>query len=151
MGVSGGFLPRPAGLAFLAVAGPLVVAAHLSDHLLARVGLTVLVMLFPVALIAIALRPGAPGAWKFLGALGALLVGTGLGLLFLPATGPLLLGLPAAALLMLLGLWCLPLVLAVGVYAATFPRWTLEPDDLERLRRRVLAAGAARRDDDAAG
>lgn len=94
-------------------------------------------MSFPVALIGlgVASRRGA-GALRFeLVLLFLLLQGTGLGLLAFARTPSLvLLGLPAGAWLMLLGMWLLPLLLLSLAYPRVFEDAVLDRETLERVR-----------------
>ena len=92
--------------------------------------------LFPAALIALgAARGGRIGGLRGpLLFLGLLLAAGLLVALFLPGGGPDALGLPAATAFMIFVLVPVPLLLLGGVYAATFDRSVLTPEDLDRVR-----------------
>jgi hypothetical protein len=91
---------------------------------------------FPATLIALgAARGGRIGGLKgpllFLG----LLLAAGLfAALGLPGGGPDVLGLPAATAIMIFVLVPVPLLVLSGIYAATFDRSVLRPEDLDRVR-----------------
>jgi len=91
---------------------------------------------FPSALIALgAARGGRVGGLKGpLLLLGLLLAAGLLAALFLPGGGPDVLGLPAATAVMIFVLVPVPLLLLGGIYAATFDRSVLTPEDLDRVR-----------------
>jgi hypothetical protein len=92
---------------------------------------------FPVALMGLgAARRGRLGAlrWPLL-ALGLVLAGGLAAVLALPDGGPDVSGLPLATAVLLGVIIPVPLVLVGLAYAATFDRWTLREDDLERIRR----------------
>lgn len=93
--------------------------------------------LFPVALIALgAARQGRLGSLKLpLLLLALVLAGVLATLLLLPHGGPDAGHLPLGTVLMLFVLVPVPLVLVSWVYAATFDRWFLREEDLERIRR----------------
>lgn len=93
--------------------------------------------LFPVALIALgASRQGRLGPLKLpLLLLGLVLAGVLAVLLLLPHGGPDAGPLPLGTVLMLFVLVPVPFVLVSWVYAATFDRWFLREEDLERIRR----------------
>ena len=93
--------------------------------------------LFPVALIALgAARAGRLGPLKIpLLLLGLVLGGVLATLLLLPDGGPDAGPLPLGTALMLFVLIPVPLVLVSWAYAATFDRWFLREEDLERIRR----------------
>lgn len=92
---------------------------------------------FPVALMGLgAARRGRLGAlrWPLL-ALGVLLAGGLAAVLALPDGGPDVAGLPLGTAIMIFGIIPVPLALVGLAYAATFERWTLREEDLERIRR----------------
>jgi hypothetical protein len=91
---------------------------------------------FPSALIALgAARGGRIGGLKGPLLLVALLLAAGLFAAFgLPGGGPDVLGLPAATAIMIFVLVPVPLLLLGGIYAATFDRSVLRPEDLDRVR-----------------
>lgn len=93
--------------------------------------------LFPVALIALgASRQGRLGPLKLpLLLLGLVLAGVLAVLLLLPHGGPDAGPLPLGTVLMLFVLVPVPFGLVSWVYAATFDRWFLREEDLERIRR----------------
>lgn len=93
--------------------------------------------IFPVALIALgAAREGHLGPLKFPLLLLALVLTGVLGtLLLLPNGGPDAGSLPLGTALMLFVLVPVPFVLVSWAYAATFDRWFLREEDLERIRR----------------
>lgn len=99
-------------------------------------------VVLPVALIALgAARPGERGGalgWGLL-ALLILLAGGLAAILLLPDGGPgvfgVLGGLPLGTTLLIFGLVPGSLALVVTLYAATFDRHGLRPEDLERIRR----------------
>lgn len=93
--------------------------------------------LFPVALIALgAARNGRLGPLKVpLLILGLILAGVLAALLVLPDGGPDAGPLPLGTALMLFVLIPVPFVLVSWVYAATFERWFLREEDLDRIRR----------------
>lgn len=91
---------------------------------------------FPAALIALgAARGGRIGGLKGPLLLLGLLLAAGLfAALGLPGGGPDVLGLPAATAIMIFVLVPVPLLLLGGIYAATFDRSVLRPEDLDRVR-----------------
>lgn len=93
--------------------------------------------LFPVSLIALgAAREGRLGPLRLpLLLLGLVLAGVLAALLLLPDGGPDAGPLPLGTVLMLFVLVPVPFVLVTWVYAATFDRWFLRDEDLERIRR----------------
>ena len=92
---------------------------------------------FPVALIALgAAREGRLGPLKIpLLLLAMVLAGVLATLLLLPDGGPDAGPLPLGTVLMLFVLVPVPFVLVSWAYAATFDRWFLREEDLERIRR----------------
>jgi hypothetical protein len=103
----------------------------------------------PVALMALGARrsgaAGKPARSRRL-AIGlvvllALLEGAGLGIVAFAGRGVVTAGgLPVGLVLLLAGLWALPLVVSGWVFAASFDGF-LPPDDLERVRRARAAEG----------
>ena len=93
--------------------------------------------LFPVALIGLgAAREGRLGPLKIpLLLLALVLAGVLATLLLLPDGGPDAGPLPLGTALMLFVLVPVPFVLVSWAYAATFDRWFLRDEDLERIRR----------------
>jgi hypothetical protein len=91
---------------------------------------------FPAALIALgAARDGRLGRLKWpLLFLGLLLAAGLLAAIAWPGGGPDVLGLPAATAIMIFVLIPVPLLLLGGIFAATFDRWFLRPEDLDRVR-----------------
>lgn len=92
---------------------------------------------FPVALIALgASRGGRLGPLRVpLLLLGLVLAGIFIALLALPRGGPDVGPLPLGTALMLFILVPVPFILLTWAYAASFDRWFLRQDDLDRLRR----------------
>ena len=123
-------------LLVLGAGSPLLLVTFLTGGGLAESLFSVLGLLFPVALIALAFPPRR-GRWILVG-LTLLLAGSGASLLLLESAatvaGPAarVLGLPPATWLMLLGLGLAPLVFTCWAYAATFD--SLGPTE-EQLRR----------------
>ena len=131
-------MARRMSLAFLAVASPLLLACFAVGGEVAEVVFVVLVMGFPVALIALAVgEDGILGPRRApLLLLLLLLEGSGIAMLALRgrvADGPWLAGLPAGAVVLLWGLWLAPLPLVTLTYALTFDRFELGEEDLDRL------------------
>ncbi len=91
---------------------------------------------FPVALLGLgAARDGRLGRLKGPFLLFALILVAGLLAVFgLPRGGPDVLGLPAGTVLMIFVLVPVPLILLGGLYAASFDRSVLRPEDLDRVR-----------------
>jgi hypothetical protein len=92
---------------------------------------------FPVALMGLgAARRGrlGPIRWVLL-AVGLVLAGGLAAVLALPDGGPDVAGLPLATAILIFGIIPVPLALVGLAYAATFERWTLPEEDLERIRR----------------
>lgn len=91
---------------------------------------------FPAALIALgAARDGRLGSlrWPLL-FLGLFLAAGLLAAIGWSNGGPDVLGLPAATAIMIFVLIPVPLLLLGGIFAATFDRWFLRPEDLYRVR-----------------
>jgi hypothetical protein len=92
---------------------------------------------FPVALMGLgAARRGRLGAlrWPLL-ALGLILTGGLAAVLALPDGGPDVAGLPLATAVLIFVIVPVPLALVGLTYAATFERWGLREEDLDRIRR----------------
>jgi hypothetical protein len=132
-------MARRIALLFLALASPLVLLSFLLPGSFSEALFAVLVMGYPVALIALAVaRQGR------IGVLGApllcflvLLEGCVVAMLLLRGRvvdGPWVGGLPLAAAVQLYGLWLAPLFLVALIYALSFDRYELREKDLERLR-----------------
>lgn len=131
-------MARKISLLFLAVASPLMVALFLMPWEWAEVLFALLVMGYPVALIAIAVgRRGTLGPLRY--PLLALLVFLELCVIGMLAfrgqvlDGPWFGGLPAAAAIQLYGVFLTPLLLVALAYALTFDRFEIREEDLERL------------------
>lgn len=139
---------RRTSLGFLAVASPLMLLLFWVRVPGADVLFAVLVMAFPVALIAVTVAGGDRGralGWPLL-ALLVLLEGCALGMLALRGrvmTAAWIGGVPAAAAIQLVGVWLAPLLLVALAYALTFDRHELREEDLDRLER--LAGDGRRR------
>lgn len=129
---------RRIALLFLSLASPLILVLVFMPWTFSETLFAVLVMGYPVALIATA----AAGRGR-LGPLGLpllglliLLEGCAVGMLLLRGRvldGPWFGGLPLAAAIQLYGVWLAPLLLVVVVYAVTFDRFELREKDLDRL------------------
>jgi len=133
---------RRIALLYLALASPLILASTFIPWPFAEALFTVLVMGYPVALIAMAVaRQGRLGPLGLpLLALLIFLEACAVGMLLLRGRvldGPWLGGLPLAAAIQLYGVWLAPLLLVALVYALTFDRFALRQQDLDRLRRRL--------------
>lgn len=92
---------------------------------------------FPVALMGLGTaRRGrlGPLRWTLL-ALGLVLAGGLAAALALPDGGPDILGLPLGTAILIFGIIPVPLALVGITYAATFDRWGLREEDLDRIRR----------------
>jgi hypothetical protein len=133
---------RRIALLFLALSSPLILALFLMPWPCAETLFALLVMGFPVALIAMAVaRQGRLGSLGplLLGLL-ILLEGCAVGMLLLRGRvldGPWFGGLPLAAAIQLYGVWLAPLLLVALVYALTFDRFELRQHDLDRLRQHL--------------
>lgn len=151
---------RRLALGFLAAASPAVLLASFAGGPAAAWTFALLTAAFPVALMALgALGPirasaGGPvwsnaarrgrlgrAAW----ALAALLVlaeGTAAGVLLLGGGGAAgtLAGFPPATLILLAGVWLLPLPVATLAYAWSFDETGIGPEHLTRLRARLREA-----------
>lgn len=137
-------------LSFLALGSPALLAASLLPGRVAAWVFALLAGAFPVALMALGAgrrrsppsRPsrsgkGAGGSGWALLALLIVLVGTAAGVLLLagtPAGSVRVGGLPLATVVLVAGLWLLPLPLAALGYALSFDRTGLTEEDLARLR-----------------
>jgi hypothetical protein len=130
-------LARRLALILLALAAPAALLAFCFD---AAAGSWIAALAggaaFPVALIALgAARNGRLGRLSGpLLFLGLFLAAGLLTVLGLPEGGPDVLGLPAGTAIMIFVLVPVPLLLLGGIYAATFDRSVLRPEDLERIR-----------------
>ena len=128
-------------LALLAAAAPATLLAFCTG---AGPGIWVAALaggaVFPAALIALgASRDGRLGSLKWpLLFLGLLLAAGLVAAIGWPGGGPDgdsdILGLPAATAIMIFVLVPVPLLLLGGIYAATFDRSVLRPEDLDRVR-----------------
>jgi hypothetical protein len=120
-------LVRPIALVFLALAAPLVVvAAAVSSHLAESVGMAV-VMAVPVAVIAAAVGPRIRRAAAPLLAVLGVMEASGFALLALRDGG-------STALVVLLGgLWLVPLLALAIAYARTFAETGITEADLQRM------------------
>jgi hypothetical protein len=151
---------RRLALGFLAAASPAVLLASFAGGPAAAWTFALLTAAFPVALMALGaaspIRPSAAGpigsnaarrghlggaAW----ALAALLVlaeGTAAGVLLLGGGGVAgtLAGFPPATVVLLAGVWLLPLPVATLAYAWTFDETGIGPEHLTRLRARLREA-----------
>jgi hypothetical protein len=103
--------------------------ALLVEGALAAVAVAVAAVLFPVALIALATRRSRPRLRRVLVALGAVLVVSAVGILWLaPGSGadvrsiPLWLGAPPGLWVAAIGLGLVPFLIVVWSHAATFAR-----------------------------
>ena len=134
------------GVLSLLLVGSLLVPGALAGTLFALLGIA-----FPVGLMALgAVRRGRLDRRVGLALvlLLALLESSAVGILALSGTGPPdapgrtgstgPLGLPAATLIELAGLWLLPLPLVALAYAWTFDRSGVRSEDLAALRRRAV-------------
>lgn len=133
-------MARRLSLVFLAVASPLTLLLFAAPWTGAETVFTVLVMAYPVALIAFAVsRNGRLGPLAIpLLLLLILLEACAVGMLALRGhvpTAPWIGGLPLAAAIQLCGVWLAPLLLVALAYALTFDRYELRQEDLDRLRR----------------
>lgn len=124
---------RSALLSFLALGSLLLTLATLLGGEGWDLLFGVLAIAFPVALCALGAMHGerlSPGIAAVLLALLALLEGSFLGMLALRGQvldGPRLAGMPLAVVLLLAGMWLLPLLLVSFGYAVTF-RWEPDPE-----------------------
>ena len=126
-------------IVLLGVVSPLLLVSLIfADRPWGEALLVFLAMLFPAALIWLGLGRRARGSAWFLCLLVALLTLSGLGLLAATWADeqPSWVDWPISALILLLGLWILPLVLVLVVFVATFESWVLSRGDLAELRRR---------------
>lgn len=146
------FTSGPAILRLFVLAILLVLAAYASAFLpggapawaawAMAVGTTVAML----ALIALGASRGGRAPRPLLVALllvALLVLGAFAAALLLPPEGtgtPLLLGLPRRAAIVIWGAGLLPMFVLPVVYALTFDRLTLAPEDLERVRRDAVAA-----------
>lgn len=124
-------------LVLLALAAPATLLAFCLGGVWSAWGAALAGVLFPVALMGLgAARRGrlGPLRWPLL-ALGLVLAGGLAAVLALPNGGPDVAGLPLATAILIFGIIPVPLAIVGLAYAATFERWTLPADDLERIRR----------------
>lgn len=125
-------------LIFLALASPLVLICFLIGGAVAELCFTVLAMAYPVALIVLAVaRDSGLGPLRLpLLILLLILEGSGAAMLVMRGgvmDGLWIGGLPAAAAVLLYGIWLLPLPLVAFAYALTFDHYGLPEDELQRL------------------
>ncbi|MEE4271756.1 MAG: hypothetical protein V2I67_08780 [Thermoanaerobaculales bacterium] len=131
-------MARRISLVFLAVASPVMLALFFMPWGWAQSAFALLVMGYPVALIAVAVGRR--------GGLGPLAIPLLILLLFLEACtvgmlllrgrvldGPWFGGLPLAAAIQLYGVFLTPLLLVALTYALTFDRFEMRHEDLDRL------------------
>ncbi len=135
-----------AALVFLGLASPAVLLSFVIPGPAASAFFAALAMAFPVALIALAVaRDGRLGGLgPPLALLLVLLEASVAGMLLLRgrvADGPWIGGLPAAAALMVYGLWLAPLVVVALAHALCFDRAGLRTEDLDELARRFREPG----------
>lgn len=130
---------RRVALLVLGAGSLLSLACFAIDASLAGLVFALVAGAFPSALIALgAARGGRPGSlgWICLG-LAVLLDGGLAGLWALDragaATTPIA-GLPAALLVLLIGLWAAPMAFTLWAYTAHFDQFGIDADDLQRLR-----------------
>lgn len=131
-------MARRVSLLFLAVASPVMLVLFLLPWGWAQAVFAVLVMAYPVALIAVAVgRRGNLGPLRSpLLALLLFLEACVVGMLVFRGQvldGPWFGGLPAAAAIQLYGVFLVPLFLVALAYALTFDRFEIRDEDLERL------------------
>ncbi|HYO14154.1 MAG TPA: hypothetical protein VE685_13245 [Thermoanaerobaculia bacterium] len=124
-------------LVLLALAAPATLLAFCFGGAWGAWGAALAGAAFPVALMGLgAARGGRLGALRWpLVVLGLVLAGGLAAVLALPDGGPDVLGLPLATAILIFGIIPVPLALVGLAYAATFERWTLPEEDLERIRR----------------
>ncbi len=131
-------MARKLSLAFLAIASPVMLLLFLVPWSWSEVVFTVLVMGYPVALIAVAVgrRNGVGPLALPLLALLVFLEACAIGMLLLRGhvtDAPWLGGLPLAASIQLYGLFLTPLLVVALTYALTFDRFEMKQEDLDRL------------------
>jgi len=131
-------MARKLSLAFLAIASPVMLLLFLVPWSWADELFAVLVMGYPVALIAFAVgrRNGVGPLALPLLALLAFLEACAIGMLLLRGhvtDAPWLGGLPLAASIQLYGLFLTPLLVVALIYALTFDRFEMKQEDLDRL------------------
>jgi hypothetical protein len=139
-------MARTISLWFLAVASPLLLVLFTVPVPGAEELFAVLVMVYPVALIVLAVaRNGRVGVLAIpLGVLLVFLVACAVAMLALRGqvlTAPWLGGLPLGAAVQLYGVWLAPLLLVALAYALTFDRFELRQEDLDRLLHRDRKPG----------
>ena len=135
-------MARRIALLFVALASPLLLVLFAVPWSGAEALFALLVMAYPVALIALAVsRDGRIGPLGLpLLVLLILLEGCAVGMLILRGqvlTAPWVGGLPLAAAIQLYGVWLAPLLLVALAYALTFDRYELRQDDLDRFARLI--------------
>jgi len=136
-------VPRRLAAAFLAIASPIVLVLCVVPGAIAEWSFALLVAAYPVALILFAV-----GGRRRLGILGlglaglqVLLEASVIVLLLLRGRvvdGPWVVGLPAAAVVQVVGLCLIPLPLVGLLYALTFDRFGLTAGDPEREAGRTI-------------
>jgi hypothetical protein len=129
-------LAQRLALVLLALAAPAALLAFCLDAASPWIAVLAGGLAFPVALIALgAVRAGRLGRLTGPLLLFGILLGAGLLAVFgLPQGGPDVLGLPVGTAIMIFVLVPVPLLLLGGIYAATFDRSVLRPEDLDRIR-----------------
>jgi hypothetical protein len=124
-------------LALLALAAPATLLAFCFGGAWGAWVAVIAGAVFPVALMGLgAARCGRLGVlrWPFL-ALGLTLAGGLVAVLALPDGGPDVAGLPLATAILIFVIVPVPLALVGLTYAATFEKWGLREEDLDRIRR----------------
>ncbi len=134
-------MARRFALLFLGLASPAMVVCSWFSGFVAELCFVLLVMAFPVALIALAVaRNGKLGPlWLPLAALTLILEACGVAMLLLRGQileAPWFAGFPVAAAIQIYGLWLGPLLLVALAYGLTFDRWELREEDLRRFNAR---------------
>ncbi|HEX6200661.1 MAG TPA: hypothetical protein VF150_10380 [Thermoanaerobaculia bacterium] len=143
-------MARRFALAFLAAASPAVLLASFAGGPAAAWTFALLTAAFPVALMALGAasprRPLGRAAWA-LAALLLLAEGTAAGVLLLGGngTGASLAGFPLATVVLVAGVWLLPLPLATLAYAWCFDETGITSEHLAVLRERAGGPEADRR------
>jgi len=136
-------MSRRSALVFLALASPVTLGLSLIPGPFPEWIFSILVVAFPIALIAVAIgRPGARGLPLL--ALLIFLEACVIGMLVLRGRvlgATWVGGLPPAAAIQVYGLFLAPLIPVALFYALTFDRFELKQDDLDRLARRGSVGG----------